>query len=265
MVTEAPVLRHFDRTKEAILETDSSDYVNGGVLSQYDEEGNLHPVAFYSKNMTPAECNYQIYDKELLAIIRCLEHWRPELECTDVPVKIFTDHKGLMYFADGRDLSRRQARYLDMLSEYNFKIIYRPGPQNIKADALTRMAGSKPVDPEDERLRQKHQVLLTPDRFELDDTTIQAIDDPIYHRVLEANKNDEYCSEIRDAIAEGKLKFKRITLSKCSVMDGILYHQDRLWVPEDMVTDVIQECHDPPACGHQGIARTYEILRRKYY
>ena len=110
----APVLRRFDRTKEAILETDSSDFVNGGILSQYDDQGLLHPVAFYNKNLSPAECNYQIYDKELLAIIRCLEHWRPELECTEIPVKIFTDHKGLMYFAEGRDLSRRQARYLDM-------------------------------------------------------------------------------------------------------------------------------------------------------
>ncbi len=73
-ITTAPVLKHFDRTKEAILETDSSDYVNGGVLSQLDEHGNVCPVAFYSKNLLPAECNYQIYDKELLAIIRCLEH-----------------------------------------------------------------------------------------------------------------------------------------------------------------------------------------------
>jgi len=73
-VTAAFVLKHFDSIREAILETDFSDYVNGGVLSQYDDEGILHSVAFYSKNMVPAECNYEIYDKELLAIIRCLEH-----------------------------------------------------------------------------------------------------------------------------------------------------------------------------------------------
>jgi RNase H-like domain found in reverse transcriptase len=101
-VTTAPVLKHFDRTKEAILETDSSDYVNGGVLSQYGDDGILYPVAFYSKNMAPAECNYEIYDKELLAIIRCLEHWRPELESTDIPIKIFTDHKNLEYFMTTR-------------------------------------------------------------------------------------------------------------------------------------------------------------------
>lgn len=264
-ITEAPVLRHFDRSKEAILETDSSDYINGGVLSQYDEDGLLHPVAFYSKNLTPAECNYQIYDKELLAIIKCLEHWRPELECTEIPVKIFTDHKGLMYFAEGQDLSRRQARYLDMLSEFNIKIIYRPGPQNVKADALTRMPGSKPTDPSDERLRQQHQVILTPERLELDGVSVNAIDDPLYHKVTIANKDDEDCSDIRDAIAEGKQKHNGINLTKCSVIDDVLYHKERLCVPEDLYTAVIQEVHDQPACGHPGIARTCELVRREYY
>lgn len=264
-VTQAPVLRHFDRTKEAILETDSSDYVNGGVLSQYDDNGLLHPVAFYSKNLTPAECNYQIYDKELLAIIRCLEHWRPELECTDIPVKIFTDHKGLMYFAEGRDLSRRQARYLDMLSEFNIKIVYRPGPQNTKADALTRMPGSKPTDPLDDRVRQQHQTILTPERLDLDGVAVRAMEDPIFHRVLYANKEDELCSEIREALLEGKTKLHGITLTKCSVNDGVLYHKERLWVPEEFYTDLIRETHDQPACGHPGVTRSYGLLKREYY
>ena len=68
-MTEAPVLRHFDQSRKLYLEADSSDYVNGGILSQKDDDGVLHPVAFYSKNLLPAECNYKIYDKELLAII----------------------------------------------------------------------------------------------------------------------------------------------------------------------------------------------------
>ena len=107
VVTQVPALRHFDRFKEVILETDSFDYVNGEILSQYDDEEVLHSITFYSKNLTSTECNYQIYDKKLLTIIRYLEHWRPELKCIDVPVKIFTDHKNLMYFAEGRDLSRK--------------------------------------------------------------------------------------------------------------------------------------------------------------
>ena len=68
LITQAPVLRHFNITKEAILETDSSDYVNGGILSQYNDEGVLHSVAYYSKNLNPAECNYQIPKAKMRSI-----------------------------------------------------------------------------------------------------------------------------------------------------------------------------------------------------
>ena len=68
-LTETSVLRHFDSKLEVILKTDSSDYVNEEVLSQRDESEEIHSVAFYSKNLLSAECNYEIYDKKLLAII----------------------------------------------------------------------------------------------------------------------------------------------------------------------------------------------------
>jgi len=70
--TTAPVLRHFDLDREVIIETDTSSYVSAGVLSQYDDDGVLHPVAYFSKKHSPAECNYIIYDKELMAIIMAL-------------------------------------------------------------------------------------------------------------------------------------------------------------------------------------------------
>ena len=63
-----------DRSRPAVLETDSSDYVNSGILSQADDDGVLYPVIFYSKNLLPAEYNYKIYNKELLIIVRCLEY-----------------------------------------------------------------------------------------------------------------------------------------------------------------------------------------------
>jgi len=83
--TTAPALRHFDHEREVIIETDASDYVSAGVLSQGDDEGILHPVAYYSKKHSPAECNYDIYDKELMAIIKALEEWRPECEGAAYP------------------------------------------------------------------------------------------------------------------------------------------------------------------------------------
>ena len=81
-------------------------------------------MIFYSKNLISIECNYQIYDKKLFVIIRCLKYWRSELKCIDISIKIFTNHKGFIYFVEECDLNRRQIKYLDMLFEYNIKIIY---------------------------------------------------------------------------------------------------------------------------------------------
>ncbi len=69
MVTEVPILAHYKQGLKTIVETDSSDYVSSRVFSQLGEDGLLHPVAFFSKNLNPADYNYKIYDKELLAII----------------------------------------------------------------------------------------------------------------------------------------------------------------------------------------------------
>ncbi len=93
---ETSILRHFDQTRETILEINSFDYVNDEVLSQYDDEEILHSIAFYSKNMFFAECNYKIYDKELLIIIRAFEHWWLELKLTDISIKMFIDHQALI-------------------------------------------------------------------------------------------------------------------------------------------------------------------------
>ena len=72
------------------METDASDYVLAGVMSQYDADGILHPVAFFSKKHSPAECNYEIYDKELMAIIRSFEEWRTELELSPHPIRVLS-------------------------------------------------------------------------------------------------------------------------------------------------------------------------------
>ena len=69
----APILKHFDPEKEILVETDASDYVPAGILSKRNEEGTLHSVAFFFRKHSHAEYNYEIYDKELLAIIRCFE------------------------------------------------------------------------------------------------------------------------------------------------------------------------------------------------
>ena len=92
------------------METDASDYVSAAVLSQPDHEGTLRPVAFMSCQHLPAECNYEIYDKKLVAIVKACEGWRPELEGSPEPINVIFDHKNLKYFMSSIQLSRHRAR-----------------------------------------------------------------------------------------------------------------------------------------------------------
>ncbi len=100
------ILRHFDQTHETILEIDSFNYVNDEVLSQYDDERVLYSIIFYSKNMSSAECNYKIYDKEFLIIIWAFEHWWFKLKLTDISIKIFINHQALILLMKDKELSK---------------------------------------------------------------------------------------------------------------------------------------------------------------
>lgn len=160
---ESPILAHFDYDKPVRVETDASDQVTGGILSQPDNTGFWKPVAYFSSKMSPAECNYDIYDKELLAIIQAFETWRPELEGAASPVEVLSDHKNLEYFMTTRQLSRRQARWSEFLSRFNFKITYRPGSFNTKADALTRRSRDHEIHGD---ASYRSQVVLGPHNLE---------------------------------------------------------------------------------------------------
>jgi hypothetical protein len=132
-----PILATFDPDRETVLETDASNWAIGGILSQYDDSGNLRPCAYFSKKNTPAECNYEIHDKELLALIRCLEEWDAELRSVK-SFTVLTDHKNLEYFMKIRRLNERQIRWAEILARYCYKLSYRPGKLASRPDALSR-------------------------------------------------------------------------------------------------------------------------------
>lgn len=144
------------------VECDASDFVSSGILSQEDDQGTLHPVAFMSKKYDPAECNYEIYDKELLAIVRCFECWRPEPQGTHHQITVITDHANLRYFMTTKQLSRRQVRWSEFLSQFQFAIKSIPGKENGKPDSLTRRSQDLPKDENDDRIQYQQQSLLKP-------------------------------------------------------------------------------------------------------
>jgi len=101
------ILRHYNPDLKLMLETDASDGVVVGILLQLHPDGEWYPIAFFLKIMDPAECNYEVYDKEMLAIIQLLSQWRVELKGTNSRIKIYTDYKALEYFITIKQLTGR--------------------------------------------------------------------------------------------------------------------------------------------------------------
>ena len=115
--------------------------------------------------MSKSECNYDIHDKELLAIILALEDWRRYIKGSRQQTKILTDHKNLVPTMTKKRLNERQVRWKQFLSQFDFKIVYRPGKEGGKPDALTREPGYLPAE-DDERNTQMEQILLPEHYFE---------------------------------------------------------------------------------------------------
>jgi hypothetical protein len=161
--TSAPVLAHFDPDRDVIVETDASDYVSASMLSQYDDNNVLHPMAYFSKKHSPAEWNYDIYDKELMAIVRAFEKWHPELQSVINPIRVLSDHKNLEYFTTTKLLNQRQDRWSQFLSQFNFEIVYRPCTAGGKPDALTCRSGYLPKAGDDRSL--ENQTIIKPENI----------------------------------------------------------------------------------------------------
>ena len=297
-----PILLAFDWGLETIVECDSSDFVVGGILSQKHADG-LHPVAYFSKKHTPTECNYEIYDKELMAIVRCLEEWQPELEGSTEPFTIITDHRNLEYFMTTKQLNRRQARWSEFLSRFRFKIQYRPGKQGIKPDSLTRRSQDLPEEG-DERLQHQSQTVIKREmlqdfpeeylnqlqnqellvkatstwdrrvRFVLPDSDESATDSdtPALPEWMKtslrlAYEEDPIPSSVLEALDRGDRRHKDLTLSECARRGDLLYYRERLYIPDndDLKAQILSECHESPIAGHPGRTKTYELLARTFY
>ena len=146
LFSSAPVLIHPDSTAQFVVEVDASDSGVGAVLSQRTaSDQKLHPCAFFSRQLTSAEKNYDVGNRELLAVVLALQEWRHWLEGSIHPFIVWSDHKNLSYLQSARRLNSRQARWALFLGRFNFTLTFRPGTRNIKPDALSRQFAS-PVE-----------------------------------------------------------------------------------------------------------------------
>jgi len=184
--TTEPILAVPDRDQEMRIEADASDYTMGGILLVKGENGKWRPVAFISKSLSPAEKNYEIHDKEMLAVIRCLEDWRHYLEGTKKEFKIWTDHKNLQYFMSSQKLNCRQARWALYLSRFNFTLKHVPGRSMGKVDSLSRRSDWQiGVDKDNE-----DRVLVKKEWLRRAEETLVG-EDNLRERIRKAQEKDE--------------------------------------------------------------------------
>ena len=136
MLTEFPVLVTPDWKRMFILQTDASDSGLGYVLSQINEDGEEHPIAFESRKLLPRERKYSAIEREALAIVSGIRHFRTYLEGTKFEVQ--TDHNPLIHMPHMKDSHGRIGRWALALQPFNFTVKHRAGAANNNADGLSR-------------------------------------------------------------------------------------------------------------------------------
>jgi hypothetical protein len=250
---------HPNPTNPYFLETDASGAAMGAMLSQRQEDGQLHPITYMSQSFTGAEHNYDTHDKELLAIIRALEFWCIFLEGTKDPITVFTGHRNLEFWQESRTFNLWHARWHLLLANYNFRINYRPGKQSGKLDALSRQADHLDTLLEPQIMLPKEVFTSTAKESELE----------LQNRIEKLIDHDESLEEILEflqnrsnAPAYIKKGFKDYSMEA-----GLLFYQGCVVVPDNdnLKRDLMATFHDSPIAGHPGQQRTLELISQRYY
>ncbi|SJL18615.1 uncharacterized protein ARMOST_22212 [Armillaria ostoyae] len=249
-MAEDVILTILNREGKFHVEADASNGAIGAVLSQ-QQDGRWHPIAFMSKALTATERNYEIYDKELLAIMLALSEWRHYLMGTLEDIEIWTDHQNLQYFCKPQKLNRRQAQWVTELAEYHFILHHKPGIQNVKADLLSRRSDHDQGEDDNGDI-----TVLSPDHFW---AMIMPTASETHERVRTVTRQ----KELWDKTIANSLEHKRGITKK----NGILYYDNQIYVPRHPALrgEIISQSHDHITAGHPGIAKTKEPVLCEYW
>ncbi|KAI0997797.1 hypothetical protein K3495_g10390, partial [Podosphaera aphanis] len=174
-----------------------------------------------------------------------------------------------------KKLNRRQARWNEILSNYDFKIVFRPGKHGAKPDALTRVSSDKPLEANDERNQHQYQTLIKPHQIlrHLELSPLESENSSTEYQLPELSltnwekmcDEDKYCQEIRAALSDRSVIRKDIQLASCKLTSHSFALSDKEYVPESLRETLLKQLHDNPLYGHRGPAALYKMLNRNFW
>lgn len=241
LLTKSPILKFPNFEKPFILCTDASAYAIGAVLCQ-EYDGHEMPVAYASRQLKGAELNYSTTERECLALVWSIKHFRCYLY--GYKFDVYTDHQPLKWLMKMAEPSNRLTKWSILLSEYDCEIHYRPGKKHTNADALSRI---KPV-----RLMFHHKH-YEPVIWDRDVMKSEQRNDIQIMTYIDKIHDEPSCDFYLDD-------------------DGLVYrksdderYEDRLVVPVKFRKQILKACHDSPLSGHCGTEKTFEKVNSRFF
>lgn len=269
-VTSAPVLSFPDFNRPFFIHTDACDIGIGAALMQKDDLGREYVVAFASRSLHKAELPYCTSEKECLAVIWALEHFRPYVE--GMHVTIFTDHNSLRWLMSRPNPTGRLARWSLRLQDFDFTIVHKPGTHNKVPDALSRnplpLTCDSPTD-----LLPDHAVIGSLDIRAL--PPVMLADRP---HLRQLQLDDPVTGPLLRNIETDSQDNSDVTLSLYVVHESLLYYKDskskctlhplkelKLVAPTSLRGTLLEYYHDHPTAGHLGVSKTLARLRLRFF
>ena len=269
LLVSPPVLAYPNFDKSFVMHTDASILGLGAVLEQEQEDGKLHPIAYSSRSLSKAECNYGITEMEALGVVWGAKHFRAYLyghKCI-----VYTDHSPLRSMLNAQHPSGKLARWSQSLCEFDLELRYRPGRVNSNADALSRapVVGYHHLENDDEEA----QIAQVSADHEVNDTP-QPISEVAELQLADVEVG-QVLRYVRDGVEPVDARVKRYVVlekEKFVVLEGVLYFVDparkdriRLVVPEVLRQSLMEEVHNGGFSGHFAVKGLYEKLVRRYW
>jgi RNase H-like domain found in reverse transcriptase/Integrase zinc binding domain/Chromo (CHRromatin Organisation MOdifier) domain len=258
---EEPVLLMPGQSKPFQVKSDTSKVATGAVLTQLDSNGDQHPIAFLSKTFSETERKYEIYDQELLGIIRALKEWRHYIQGSGHTTIVYSDHKNLTYFRTAQKLNDWQARWSLYLSGFDLKLIHLPGTKMVQSNALSR----RPDYGMDKQIEEETKVVLP------DNLVIDLLDTELQEKILNRKELDlDVKNAIETLMEEGPTSLKNDLQDwKIEKIDGqkTIFFKGKNYIPKDLELqwDIVKMYHDHKTAGHPGELKTYNGIRQNYW